>query len=404
MIYLDWAATAKPEKELILEALEESFECFGNPSAVYAEGLKAKERKEEARRNIAGLLGAQSEEIFFTSGATESMQLLFTSLINHPFKNEIIVSDREHPAISEMAKSMKALGFEVVTVPCGNNGFVQANDVQKSITNKTALVSLTFVDGETGAIQEIEKIGTKIKNCKVEGSVPHFHVDAVQALGRIPIKLDSLPIDSASFSAHKIGAMRGCGLLYLKQNITPFLLGGGQEKGVRAGTENLAGILSLEKVLQKHIPLVEERLKNAKDLMKHLLEELVKIDGVKILPNLRESSLQEENSQSVTEESETGVNVESEVLEGHFSPYIMSFYNYHLRGEVLVRMMSDLGICISSGTACSSNNRKKHILSIAPSKYKDNVVRISIGEDNTKEELESFVRALKDIMGAVVWK
>ena len=403
MIYLDWAATAKPEKDLILEAIEESFECFANPSAVYSEGLKAKERKEEARENIALLLGAQSEEIFFTSGATESMQILFTSLINHPFKNEIIISDREHPSTVEMAKSMKALGFEVITVPCDKNGFIQAHDIAKVITDKTALISLILVDGETGAIQEIEKIGAKIKSCKVEGASPHFHIDAVQALGKVQISLNALPIDSASFSAHKVGAMRGCGILYLRQNIvqniTPFLLGGGQEKGMRGGTENLASILSFEKVLKKTMPLFEEKRKNAQDLMKYMIESISKIDGVKVLPACRGASVQEENTEEEMEKGEVQLN-----LDERFSPYIMSFYNYYLRGEVFVRMMSDLGICVSSGSACSSNNRKKHILSIAPSKYKDNVVRISIGEDNTKEEIESFVRALKDIMGAVVWK
>jgi len=403
MIYLDWAATAKPEKDLILEATQESFECFANPSAVYSEGLKARERKEEAREVVASLLGAQSEEIFFTSGATESMQLLFTSFINHPFKNEIIISDREHPSTVEMANSMKALGFEVITVPCDKNGFIQANDIAKAITDKTALIALILVDGETGAIQKIEKIGEKIKSCKVQGLLPHFHIDAVQALGKIPINLNALPIDSATFTAHKIGAMRGCGLLYLKQNdirnITPFLLGGGQERGMRGGTENLAGILSFEKVLKKVIPQVEEKRKNAKSLMEHLIEGIGKIDGVKILPNLRNSNFQEEKIETEMETKEETAN-EDEC----FSPYIMSFYNYHLRGEVLVRMMSDLGLCVSSGSACSSNNRKKHVLSIAPNKYRDNVVRISIGEDNTKEDLDSFVRALKDIMGAVVWK
>ena len=396
MIYLDWAATAKPEKELILEAIEESFDCFANPSAVYAQGVKAKERKEEARATIASLLGAHSEEIFFTSGATESMQLLLTSLINHPFKNEIIISDREHPATVEMANSMKAVGFEVVTVPCKKNGFIQANDILKSITDKTALVSLIFVDGETGAIQEIEKIGAKIKRNKLHGSSPHFHVDAVQALGKVQINLNDLPVDSATFSAHKIGAMRGCGILYLKEDIldaiTPFLLGGGQERGIRAGTENLSSILSFEKVLHKIVPVIDERMKTATNLMEYLIECVGKIDGVKVLPYVRDSNYEKEEDEGERCENEK------------FSPYIMSFYNQYLRGEVLVRMMSDLGICVSSGSACSSNNRKKHILSIVPSKYKDNVVRICIGEDNTKEELESVIRALKDIMGAVVWK
>ena len=402
MIYLDWAATAKPEKDLILEAIQESFEYFANPSAVYTEGLRAKERKEEARKTIASLLGAQSEEIFFTSGATESMQLVFTSLIHHPFKNEIIISDREHPSTVEMARSMKALGFEVITVPCDKNGFVQANDILKAMTDKTALISLIFVDNETGAIQEIEKIGEKLKAHKLQGSSPHFHIDAVQALAKIPINLNALPIDSASFSAHKIGGMRGCGMLYLKQDIvqhiTPFLLGGGQERGIRGGTENLSGILSFEKVLKKTIPLLENRLKTAKDLMKHLLESISEIDGVKILPNCRNSNFQEDSD---TEIKESKI---QPALDERFSPYIMSFYNYHLRGEVFVRMMSDLGICVSSGSACSSNNRKKHVLSVAPTKYRDNVVRISIGEDNTKEEIESLIRGLKDIMGAVVWK
>jgi len=386
MIYLDWAATAKPEEDLILEATRESFEYFANPSAVYACGLAAKERKEKARENIATSLGARNDEIFFTSGATESMQVILTSLINHPFKNEIIVSERSHPSTLEMARAMKAVGFEVVTIACDAEGFVKASDVEKAMTDKTALVLLPFVDGETGAIQELTETAAKIKQHKVQGASPHFHLDAVQALGKIPINLNSLPIDSATFSAHKIGAMRGCGILYVKneamQNITPFLLGGGQERGVRGGTENLQGIISFEKVLQKVIPCLDEQRKNARELMTHLLEGLSTIECLHILPSIRETS----------------------PCDDRFSPFIMSFYNHHLRGEVLVRMMSDLQICVSSGSACSSNARKKHTLSLAPSKYRDNVVRISLGADNTKEEIESVIRALKDIMGAVVWK
>ena len=394
MIYLDWAATAKPNTVLIREAVEESFAWFANPSAVHGDGKKAKMRKEEAREKIASLLKCSPNELIFTSGATETSQIIFTSLINHPFKNEIIISDREHAATREMARSMKMLGYEVKVVESKKDGFVTVESLLKLINDKTAIISLIFVDNETGAIEPIIEIGEAVKKIKINGNKPHFHVDCVQGLGKIPIDLSLLPIDSASFSAHKIGGMRGIGLLYLKNAISPFLRGGGQERGVRSGTENLAGIISFEKCLNEAYPLIEERGRRASSLMSFLIAELKQVDEIKIVC--------EERANEQTQEQQ--FNFEDVGTKRAFSPYILSFYNIHLKGEVLVRMMGDLDIAISFASSCSSNSREKHVFVGVPHQYRENVVRLSIGWDTTKEELEVFIRALKEIMGAVTWK
>ena len=376
MIYLDWAATAKPNKRLISEAIEASYQYFGNPSSIHTEGKKASEMKERMRENIAHLLGANSSDIIFTSGGTEGNQIVITSLLNHPFKNEILVGESEHASCSQMLKSMKEAGYKVNVLPT-NNGFITPETVLKNITEKTALVSIMLVNNEIGLVEPIKEIALALKE---EGKGVHFHSDMVQAFGKIPINLKDLGVDSAVFSAHKIGAMRGIGILYLKKKITPFLVGGGQEAGFRAGTENIAGIISLEKCLSECTLLMEERLKKVQFLSDFLIEELKKIDGVDVFPSVRNEK------------------------KNQFSPYIVSFYNHYIRGEVLVRMMSDKDIAISSGSACSANSKNKNTFNFCLPKYRDNIARVSIGYDSTKEELSYFVAILKEIIGGLQWR
>ena len=376
MIYLDWAATAKPNKQLILEAFEISHQYFGNPSSIHAEGKKANEIKEKMRESIAHLLKANSKDIFFTSGGTEGNQIIITSLLNHPFKNEILIAEGEHSSSSQMLKSMKEVGYKINIIPT-NNGFISPEAVLRKVTDKTALVSIMLVNNEIGLIQPIKEIAIALKE---EAKGVHFHSDMVQAMGKIPINLNDLGVDSAVFSAHKIGAMRGIGILYLKKKITPFLVGGGQESGFRAGTENMAGIISLEKCLNECSLFMEERLKQATSLSDFLIEELKKIEGIELLPNVRDEK------------------------KNNFSPYIVSFYNHYIRGEVLVRMMSDQDIAISSGSACSANSKNKNTFSFVLAKYRDNIARVSIGYETTKEELIYFIKMLKEIIGGLQWK
>ena len=360
---------------MILEAFEISQLYFGNPSSIHAEGKKANEIKEKMRENIAHLLGANSKDIIFTSGGTEGNQIIITSLLNHPFKNEIIIAEGEHASSNQMLKSMKEMGYKINILPT-NDGFITPEAVLKKITEKTALVSIMLVNNETGLIQPIKEIALALKE---EGREVHFHSDMVQAMGKIPINLNDLSVDSATFSAHKIGAMRGIGVLYLKKKIKPFLVGGGQEAGFRAGTENIAGIISLEKCLNECSSLMEERLNKATILSEFLISELKKTDGIELLPKARDEKLK-------------------------FSPYIVSFYNYYIRGEVLVRMMNDKNIAISSGSACSSNTKNKNTFSFVSPKYRDNVARVSIGYDTTKEEVSYFITVLREIIGGLQWK
>lgn len=352
-----------------------SFQYFANPSSIHEEGKKANEIKEKIRENIASLLGATAKDIIFTSGGTEGNQIVITSLLNHPFKNEILIAEGEHSSSSQMLKSMKELGYKINIIST-NNGFITPEEVLKKISDKTALVSIMLVNNETGLIEPIKEIALALKE---EAKDVHFHSDMVQAMGKIPISLSDLGVDSASFSAHKIGAMRGTGLLYLKKKITPFLVGGGQEAGFRAGTENIAGIISLEKCLSECNLFMEERLEKMRILSNFLIKELKKIDGVELLPNTRDKQTQ-------------------------FSPYIVSFYNHYIRGEVLVRMMSDKDIAISSGSACSQNSKNKNIFSFVSPKYRENTTRVSIGYESTKEELSYFISVLKEIIGELQWK
>ena len=263
MIYLDWAATSKPNETLILEAVNESLDYFANPSSYHIEGKKAKKRLEEARANIANLLSAKTEELYFCSSATEGVQIVFSSLLNQHFKNEIIISDNAHSATKEMAKSMQNLGYKIIVIPTNKDGFISSNTLLKSITEKTALISLILVDNETGAIESISQIQNELNKQNFPFALPHLHLDCVQALCKIPIDFKSIKVDSAVLSAHKIGAMRGGGILYLKKPLIPFLRGGGQENGVRAGTENLCAILSLEKCLKHLLPSIEEKREKA---------------------------------------------------------------------------------------------------------------------------------------------
>ena len=389
MIYLDWAATAKPNKTLILEAIEESFVYFANPSSHHKDGKNAKERLEEARSSIASLIGADASEIYFCSSATEATQIFFSSLLNQHFKNEIVISDNAHSATREMAKAMQNVGYKVIVVPTEKKGFISHAKLLKSINEKTALLSILLVDNETGAIESVSQIQEAIKNLKLQFASPLFHLDAVQALGKIPIDMSKLYVDCAVFSGHKIGAMRGVGILYLKKSIPVFLRGGGQERGIRAGTENLVAILSLEKCLRHCISSMEERQKKAQSLTNFLIQELAKIDGVEVFPCDRVADIQQKTEEKAGKT---------------FSPFIISFYNHYLKGEVLVRMLSDAGIAISSGSACSANSKEKRGINGVPSQYRENIARVSIGESSEKRDVEVFIQELKKIIGEITWK
>ncbi|UTC76597.1 cysteine desulfurase [Treponema sp. OMZ 799] len=376
MIYLDWAATALPQEDIITEALKKSFEYFANPSAKHFMGKEARKILEEARSEIAGLLNTVPEHIVFTSGGTEGDYIPMLSLLSHPSTCSIAVSNIEHSAVREQADIMKARGYKILQIPADKNGFISADAVLKTIDSDTVFVSVMAVNNETGAIQPIAEIGKALEEYSKGKRKIHFHTDAVQAIGKIPFDLSKTAVHSASFSGHKIGAPRGIGFLYLKKNIESFIRGGGQENGIRPGTENLAGILALSGCLKKYYENLDIYVSHAKKLMDFLIDELSGIAGLSFIPEARPQ------------------------LKDKFSPWILQFAVKELTGEVLVRCLSEKGICISTGSACSSRKQIRPVLEAMKidAKVQQNSVRVSIGPSTQKKELEVFVKTLKEIL------
>ena len=242
--YFDWAATSPADKDILQEAVDLTLETWGNPSSGHSVGKKARNLIEDARKRAATALHVSPENIYFTSGGTESDQIPLLSVMTKPTKGTILVSSVEHSAISAEAEIMKHQGWNVVHIPADKNGVITPEAVVNCLTKDTMIVCVMAVNNETGTIQPIYEIADAITKASEGGRRPKFHVDCVQAAGKIPLNLSYKGIDSAAFSAHKICGPRGIGILYLKDKIEPFLRGGGQEKGIRSGTENVLGAIA----------------------------------------------------------------------------------------------------------------------------------------------------------------
>lgn len=385
MYYFDWAATAKPDESILKAALETSLKKFANPSSTHLAGGEAHSLLEDSRKRIAKVLKVEPSQLYFTSGATESNQLVLSSLIARPARGSVLISAIEHPSVLAMANNLKQAGFSIKTIPCNNAGFVTADAVKKCLTADTQLVAVMAVNNEMGAIEPIAEIAKILK----EGTRPiHFHCDMVQALCKVPIDLSC--VDSASFSAHKIGGARGAGLLYLKKQINMFLAGGGQENGIRSGTENIFGILTLANCIEKYrvdnqATKKDENTENteitAKVKMSHLISG-VQAAGATIIPQTRV----QQNEQD----------------EENFSPYILQITNKKFPGEVLVRVLSEQGFLVSAGSACSSHHKssRAHVLTAmgVTGDAAQNAIRISIGRDTTINDIDALTQAIKKLL------
>ena len=235
-VYLDWAATTPPDREILAEAMAVSLERYGNPSSVHEPGKNARATLEDARTKAAAALGVKPETIFFTSGGTESNHLPMLSLLQRPVRGTIAISAIEHPSIVEQARMLELTGWKTLVIPVTPDGFVTPDAVLSTIRDDTSFVAVMAVNNETGAIQPVREIASALMSRPSGKKKPHFHVDAVQAAGKIPLDLSAQGIDSASVSAHKLQGPRGIGLLYMARKLEPFIRGGGQEAGIRPGT------------------------------------------------------------------------------------------------------------------------------------------------------------------------
>ena len=255
--YLDWAATAIPDPDILKKYTEDTTIFYGNPSSLHTPGRNAEKQLIQVRKRFADLLYCCPEQIIFTSGGSEANNMILSSLYLKKRKGDIIISGIEHPSVYESVKQLKLTGFNVKILNTEKNGIVEPVKLLKMINGDTLLISIMTVNNETGVIQPIKEIVKTIRDAeKKTGKKIFFHTDAVQAFGKININPVLWDVDSLSLSAHKIGGPRGTGALYLKKQINFLYKGGGQEMGLKPGTENLAGICGLVYAAEKKLKIL----------------------------------------------------------------------------------------------------------------------------------------------------
>ena len=373
VIYLDHAATTPARKEVVEAMLPYFTEQFGNPSSVYSFAAGNKNVITDVRERIANTLGARTEEIYFTAGGSEAdnWALKATAEAYGNKGKHIITTKIEHHAILHTAEYLeKQLGFEVTYLDVDENGLVRLDDLKAAIRPDTILISIMFANNEIGTIEPIKEIGAIAKEHGIL-----FHTDAVQAYGQIPINVDECNIDMLSASGHKLNGPKGIGFLYIRRGvkIRSFVHGGAQERRRRAGTENVTGIVGLGKAVEIAFATMEERTKKEIELRNHLIERILseipytRLNGAKTnrLPN--------------------NVNVSFQFIEG----------------ESLLIMLDMKGICASSGSACTSGSLDpSHVLLAIglPHEIAHGSLRLTLGDENTLEEMDYVVEQLKEIV------
>ena len=370
--YFDWAATSPADEDILKESLEESLECWGNPSSTHAVGKKSRELFENARARAAVALGVKRECVYFTSGGTESDQIPLLSVLSKPMKGTVLVSSIEHPAIREQSEALKNCGWKVVQIPADDDGVIKPQAVVQLLTGDTVLVCIMAVNNETGVIQPIYEIADAITKACEGKRRPKFHVDCVQAAGKINLNLGYKGIDSAALSSHKICGPRGIGILYMKDACEPFLRGGGQEKGIRSGTENVFGAVAFSKCLERYY---NKAAPSDIDRTNSFVKKLTTLPGCTIVPPSR------------LEKSEL------------FSPYVVQAAFKNIPGNVMLRALDAKGFSISTGSACSAKKNKRPVLEamhIEP-KLRENAVRFSFGPHTTDKAVEELLTAITEV-------
>ena len=370
MIYLDHAAST-PIADSVLEEMMPYFkENYGNPSSIHRYGRVATKAIESARKRVAGLINSSPEEILFTSGGTESNNTALYGIMTQNKDKQLITTSIEHDAILEPCKKLESLGYDVVYLSVDSAGMIDLAKLESTISEKTALVSVMLANNEVGTIQPIKEIA---QICKKYGIL--LHTDAVQAVGKIPADVKDLGVDLMSISSHKINGPKGVGALYIRNGIIldPFILGGGQENGMRSGTESVANIVGFGKACQ----LAKENLDNNNTT----------------LANLRNHLIQRVSS----EISHVSVN-------GHARmrlPNNAHFTFLGVNGEDLIIKLDEHGIAASTGSACSVKTQKaSHVLMAMGFSHEKitGSLRLTVGVYNTKSEIDQTVDALKQIV------
>lgn len=376
-VYLDNSATTKVFPEVAQLMTKIMCEDYGNPSSMHRKGVEAEKYIRYAKETLAGILKVNEKEILFTSGGTESdnLALIGCALANHRKGRHLITTMVEHPAILNTMQYLESLGYCITYLPVDRYGRISLEDLRNAMRPDTILVSIMHTNNEIGALQPIAQAGALIKQMN-PGTL--FHVDAVQGFGKFRIYPKRMNIDLLSVSGHKIHGPKGVGFLYVgeKVKIQPIVFGGGQQKNLRSGTENVPGIAGLAKAAELMYAKLEEDAEKLYDLKKYFVEELSKMEGIQV----------------------NGIPPEG--VEG-CAPHVVSVSIADIRSEVMLHALEDKGIYVSAGSACASNKPQTSATLKAiglQKEYWDSTIRFSFSVFTTREEIVYTLQTMCDMI------
>lgn len=369
MIYLDNSATTKPYKEVLESYVTVSNEYFGNPSSLHKMGIQAEKLLMQAREQVAKLLIVKPNEIYFTSGGTESNNIAIkgAALFNKKRGRHLITSKVEHASVRAVMEQLEQEGFEITYLPVDKEGRVSVNEVEKAIRNDTILLSIMHVNNEVGTIQPVNEIGELLKKYP---SVL-FHVDAVQGVGKVPLDIYHSRVDLCSFSAHKFHGVKGTGALFIREGVklAPLFLGGNQERNMRSGTENVAGAVAMAKALRLTFMKSEAGIKKMESIQRMIRTGLANIEHVTIHTPVENAA-----------------------------PHIVNLSLSGMKSEVLIHALDQQEIFVSTTSACSSKKKSPSRTLLAmgvPDDLADSAIRISLSFENTPKEAEIAINAIE---------
>lgn len=374
-IYADNAATTALSPEVLQDMMPYLTTVYGNPSSMYSIGSEAQKAVELARVDVAEAINALPREIFFTSGGSESDNWAIKGVaraLKAKGKNHIITSVFEHHAVLHTCDALKKEGFEITLLDVHSDGLVRPEELEAAIKDTTALVSIMYANNEIGTIQPIEELGAV---CRRHGVL--FHTDAVQAMGNVPIDVKKQNIDLLSMTAHKLHGPKGCGALYIRQGVRPQILidGGAQERGMRAGTENVAGIVGLASAVKRAKATMEQRTERLTGLRNRLIDSLSKIERSRLNGD-REKRL----------------------------PGNINMCFEGIEGEALLLRLDLMGICASSGSACTSGSLDpSHVLLAIglPHEIAHGSLRLSFSDETTEEDIDYIAKCVPQVVNTL---
>ena len=367
MIYLDNAATTKVCREAVDGAAYAMSEAFGNPSSLHGLGIEAEKLVNFSKEILALALGGQAEEVIFTSGATESNNLAVFGLAENygRRKKRVVTTAVEHPSVMEPMKKLAAKGYELVVVKPNENGEITEDMLVDAVDTNTCLISAMYVNNETGYVLPIERAFSRIKKLYPDCMT---HCDCVQGFMKYPVKIKALSADAVSVSGHKVHAPKGIGALWVKKGVrvAPVIVGGGQQGGVRSGTEAVPSIYAFGKAVEALSPTVSKRFEHASEIREYAVKKLSEIDGVVI--NSKDDA----------------------------SPYILSVAVSGIKSETVLHFLEQRDIYVSSGSACSKGKKSEVLEAFGlPDKLIDSTIRVSTCEETSFEDIDALAEGLK---------